>query len=213
MSMKQKIFNFFDNLLFSSVFLWAILIVLNFYNLKPEIIILFFFLVFLTLFLILYFRETLLFIIPRLNSFNCYLKSTEKLPVSNFLTKRELSLIFLIQFILFTKRFPQLSKFLLTNNYFWLILTVYGIFFDIFIFKLTSDFLIFLLLCLLIILIIRFKFKGRLSVGLALGFLILCPLLIIIKKELIAEKTAIWAYIFLAIGTIQLFLENSKDSN
>ena len=92
-----------------------------------------------------------------------------------------------------------------------LVLVLLGILLDIFIFKFTSDLLILILTALWILSVYHFKFKGKASIGLALGFLILCPFLLIFKKELIAEKAAIWAYMFLVVGVVQLFVEYLKE--
>ena len=51
------------------------------------------------------------------------------------------------------------------------------------------------------------KFDGRYAVGVALFFLILCPFLLIAKKEKIAETSAIFTYYFLVIGVLQQFIE------
>ena len=55
--------------------------------------------------------------------------------------------------------------------------------------------------------VFHFKFEGRVSISLALGFLILCPFLLIFNKETIAEKSAVWAYMFLLVGVIQMIIE------
>jgi hypothetical protein len=55
------------------------------------------------------------------------------------------------------------------------------------------------------------RFEGRVSVAGALIFLALCPFLLIFKKDPIAEKAAIWAYMFLVVGTIQMFVEYAKE--
>jgi len=87
-----------------------------------------------------------------------------------------------------------------------------GILMDIFIFKLTSDFLIFFLTALWVLTVKFYKFEGRVSVAVALGFLILCPFLLIFKKEAIAEKAAIWTYMFLVVGVIQeIWLLRSRN--
>lgn len=93
-----------------------------------------------------------------------------------------------------------------------LIIAGIGILFDIFIFRFTSDLLILFLVGLWIILIRRYKFEGRVSIGLALGLLILCPFLLILGKEPIVGKISIWVYLFLAVGSIQMFIENVKDT-
>ncbi|HUW22019.1 MAG TPA: hypothetical protein VMW41_05155 [Candidatus Bathyarchaeia archaeon] len=88
-----------------------------------------------------------------------------------------------------------------------------GIVLDILAFTFTSDWLILFLVCLWLLSIKRFKFTGIISVAGGLFFLFFCPFLLILKKESFAEKTAIWAYIFLAIGVAQMFVEYLKDEN
>lgn len=91
----------------------------------------------------------------------------------------------------------------------WLIfITGLGIFLDVFFLSFSSDLLILILTALWVLAVWLYKFDGRISVGIALGFLIICPILLVFKKEPIAEKAAIWVYMFLAIGVIQLFVEN-----
>lgn len=45
--------------------------------------------------------------------------------------------------------------------------------------------------------------NGRYAFGLALFFLILCPILLVLKKNEVAETSAVFAYLFLAAGAIQ----------
>lgn len=49
--------------------------------------------------------------------------------------------------------------------------------------------------------------KGKISISAGLIFLIMGSFFFIFKKEQLAEKTAIWAYMFLLIGVIQILLE------
>lgn len=44
---------------------------------------------------------------------------------------------------------------------------------------------------------------GRFAFGVAIFFLVLCPVLLAVKQDLVAEGAAIFAYYFLATGTIQ----------
>jgi len=39
----------------------------------------------------------------------------------------------------------------------------------------------------------------------------MCPFLLIFKKNLIAEKAAVWAYMFLVVGVIQMMIEYMKE--
>jgi hypothetical protein len=58
----------------------------------------------------------------------------------------------------------------------------------------------------------HYKFEGRVSIAIALFFLTLCPFLLIFKKEPIAEKAAIWAYMFLVVGVVkEIWLLRSRN--
>jgi len=208
---KAKIFNFLKKILYSSFFLWVLLIVLKRLNLKPEIKVSFFFFLFLLLFLIIFFRQILIFSILSLNKINIYLKLTKKSIDIKSRNALHLLPLLIHQFLKFLKGFPRFLKAVLTSYFFWLILGIFGILLDIFVLKFTSDLLILFLTGLWILSVCHFKFKGEASIGLALGFLILCPFLLIFKKGLIAEKSAIWAYMFLVVGVVELFVEYLKD--
>lgn len=82
-----------------------------------------------------------------------------------------------------------------------------GIFIDIFLFTPTADLVILFLTGLWVLTVWLYKFEGRVSIAGALVFLAMCPFLLIFKKELIAEKAAIWTYMFLVIGVAQEFIE------
>ena len=114
-------------------------------------------------------------------------------------------------FLLLWQVIKKIFKEYIFNQITILVLVILGILIDIFVLKFTSDLLILILTALWILSVYHFKFKGRTSIGLALGFLILCPFLLIFKKELIAEKAAIWAYMFLVVGAVQMFIEYVKE--
>jgi len=102
---------------------------------------------------------------------------------------------------------------LLLRNKFWiLLLTGVGIFIDIFIFDPTWDLVILFLTGLWILVIWLYKFEGKVSLAGGLVFLSLCPFLLIFKKEAIAEKAAIWAYMFLVVGVVQEFIEYLREN-
>lgn len=92
-----------------------------------------------------------------------------------------------------------------------LLLAVVGVFLDVFVFKFTSDLIILSLVIFWIFSVWRFRLKGEISVSAALVFLALCPFLLICKKDPVAEKAAVWAYMFLVVGVIQVFIENTKE--
>lgn len=93
-----------------------------------------------------------------------------------------------------------------------LFLGVLGILGDIFVLNFSSDLVILFLTGLWVWSVRRYQFEGRISIGGGLVFLIMCPLLLISKENPIAEKAAIWAYMFLLIGTIQLFIKEFKNN-
>ena len=113
-------------------------------------------------------------------------------------------------FIIFIIRF-FLKNWILSKKTFLLIVLL-GLFFDIFVFHSTSDLLILFLAGLWIWSIRIFKFNGRVSIIFALVFLLMRPFLLILDKELIAEKSAIWAYMFLVMGVIQEFIKSMKEN-
>ena len=118
---------------------------------------------------------------------------------------------FFTLFLFPLKIFKKIFKEYVFNQITLIILVILGILIDIFVFKFTSDFIILFLTGLWVLSIYRFKFEGRVSIGFALFFLILCPFLLIFKKELIAEKSAIWVYMFLVVGVGQMFIEYIRE--
>lgn len=51
---------------------------------------------------------------------------------------------------------------------------------------------------------------SRITAGIALVFLISCPVLLILKKENTAKRMAIYAYLFLVITTVLRIVEYKK---
>lgn len=107
--------------------------------------------------------------------------------------------------------FQVFREFVLSKNAVFF-LGITGILLDVFVFDFTSDFVILLLTGLWIWSIWLYKFEGRISAGVALIFLLICPFLLILRKESIAEKAAIWAYMFLLVGVGQMFIEYLKEN-
>ena len=178
-----------------------------------EIKISFFFFLFLFLFLIIYLKQILIFLIFSLNEINLFLKTVnERVEIKRKDVFTFFSLFF-YQFLKFLLGLPKFLKFILGNYFFWLSVTAFGIFLDIFVFKFTSDFIILFFTGLWILVVRHYKFEGRVSIGLALGFLILCPFLLILKQETVAEKAAIWTYMFLVVGVVQMIIEYAKEKD
>ena len=102
--------------------------------------------------------------------------------------------------------------FLKKHRLFFLVLSLFGILIDIFIFKFTSDLVILGLTGLWIGAVIGWRLEGRFSILGALIFLVMCPFLLIIKQEAIAEKAAIWTYMFLVVGVVQQMIELKRGT-
>ena len=86
-------------------------------------------------------------------------------------------------------------------------LTFLGLFFNIFISDSTSNLVILFLAGLWILVIRLYGYGGGVSVGMGLGFLMVCPFLLILEELAVAEKVAIWAFMFLLVGIGQQMLE------
>jgi len=151
---------------------------------------------------------------------NAFIKKTwieikDKFIIETKETQKEIirffPLAFLLTiFLLLWQVIKKIFKEYVFNQITLFVLVILGILLDIFVFKFTSDLLILFLTGLWILSIYHYKFEGRVSIGGALLFLTMCPFLLIFKKNLIAEKAAVWAYMFLVVGVIQLFIENFK---
>jgi len=80
---------------------------------------------------------------------------------------------------------------------------------DIFIVRKYSDNITSLLTLLWMFAVITYRIDARISFGLALIFLIFCPFLLSVTMVWIAEKSAIWAYMILVVGTFQSIFDIS----
>lgn len=95
---------------------------------------------------------------------------------------------------------------------FWvLVIAGVGVFVDTFFFDFSLDLIILALILLWVLSVWLYKFEGRVSIAVALVFLALCPFLLILNKEAVAEKSAIWAYVFLVVGVAQEVVEYRKS--
>lgn len=94
-------------------------------------------------------------------------------------------------------------KILLSRRLAALFLAVLGIFFDIFIIDSSSDLRILFLIGLWILSIRLHKFEAQVTMVIGLALLALCPFALIFSRSSVAEKAAIWAYLFLIVGVIQ----------
>jgi len=119
--------------------------------------------------------------------------------------------VILSLFSFFRQFLKALSRFILQPSIL-LVFAILGILTDIFVFDFTSDVIILILAGLWVWVVWHYKFKGEVSVSGALVFLIMCPFLLIFKKDLVAEKAANWAYMLLLIGVIQeIWLLRSRN--
>lgn len=98
---------------------------------------------------------------------------------------------------------PQIREVLEKHKFWVLIIAVVGICIDIFFFDFTSDLIILSLTFLWVLAVWLHGFEGRISVGICLGFLAVCPFLLIFDAQAVAEKFAVWAYMFLVVGVVQ----------
>jgi hypothetical protein len=89
----------------------------------------------------------------------------------------------------------------------FLLILAPSILFDIFMLPQVYDSITLWLTIFWIIVVTGYRLEGRFSYAAALSFLIICPISLIFKNEFIAEKAAIWTYMFLVVGTIQSLIE------
>lgn len=139
-------------------------------------------------------NEKIIFLLPILNN-----------RIGRFLAYKISSVI------LFFIEIFYLLKNTIFSKYVIFALCIFGIIFEIFIITSTVDWLILLFTCLWILVIILFKFKSKITIIGVLLFLVLTPILLVMKKDFLAEKTANWAYMFLLVGVIQLVWESRKE--
>ena len=84
---------------------------------------------------------------------------------------------------------------------------------DVFVFKFTSDLLTLIIAGYWIYTIRKNKFESKVSLFGGLAFLAICPLFILFKLNVPADKAATWAYIFLAIGVFQTLWKYRKEND
>jgi len=94
-----------------------------------------------------------------------------------------------------------------------MVFVILGIFVYIFILDFSSGLVILFLTASWVYVIQQYRFNGKFSVAGSFIFLMICPLLLIFDEKLIAEKAAIWAYIFLSLGVIQIVWESRSVSD
>ena len=87
-----------------------------------------------------------------------------------------------------------------------------GIYYEIFFLTGFSDSLVLFLLIFWLLTAKKFSFNSQVSAGVAIFFLALTPFYLISQKELLAEKSANWAYMFLVATVIQFWRESRKET-
>lgn len=81
---------------------------------------------------------------------------------------------------------------------------------QVFFMNVANNYAYLLLIGLWALLILIYRFESSVSYLLGLFFLLLCPVLLIINQELIAENAAIWIYFFLVVGTAEALVELAR---
>lgn len=89
----------------------------------------------------------------------------------------------------------------------FLTLVIPAILFDIFILPQNYDTVTVLLTIFWVIVVIGYRLESRFSFAITLSFLIICPISLAFGNEFVAEKAAIWTYMFLVVGTVQSMIE------
>lgn len=91
-------------------------------------------------------------------------------------------------------------------------LALMSILFESFFFSTSNSFQVLLITALWVFLVLVYKFEREISISSGLIFLSFIPVLLIFKSKVLTEKAAIWAYVFLVIGTIQAILAYWKEN-
>ena len=107
----------------------------------------------------------------------------------------------------------KLINFLKSWRYIFFFLFIMAIVIDVFVLKKNSDLFLIFSAFLWILTLIGFRLEYRFSILSAILFLVLSSFFLWIQLRAIAEKLAVWAYIFLLIGIIQQIINNKKRPN
>ena len=100
----------------------------------------------------------------------------------------------------------------LSYQYLSLLATIF-ISYDIFWLTKTYDFIFLAILLLWGLISRRFRFESRIAAVFTLGFMVLVPVMMLFGQEVYAEKTAVWAYLFLSITVIQHIYEKRHTTH
>lgn len=104
----------------------------------------------------------------------------------------------------------RLIKKIIFSRWALLITFILGIIFDTFFLYFVSDLITLPLTVLWFIIIWVYALKSKVSFLGGTILFVLCPILMLAQKEIGAEKSAIWAFVFLVAGAIQMFFEEDK---
>lgn len=99
---------------------------------------------------------------------------------------------------------------ILFSKYNFLFFSLFGILFEIIYIPTSIDAILIFLTLIWVLTIRMFKFKGELSVKIALLLLVLCPYYLGRNQNFMAEKIAVWVFLFLVVGVLQIIWENRK---
>lgn len=136
------------------------------------------------------------------DSENSFTVSIQFLPLFTYLA---IFSFFIFIFFEFIKVF--LLKICRFFRYPAFIISLTLIFIDIFFIPKSNDIFILFVLFFWTVFIIGFHAEARISFLFALVYLVICPVFILLQKEAVAEKSAIWAYMMLVAGTVQSIIE------
>lgn len=105
----------------------------------------------------------------------------------------------------------KLNNILYKIRYFTLGIFSFGLFMDIFIFSESNTFFQLFLFFLVIVNVVAFNPDSLFLFRFMGIFLIMTISFLVLRSDSIAEKSAIWAYIFLMLGTIRHIVDLRKE--
>lgn len=141
--------------------------------------------------------------------FNSYLlkKANSLLDSSDFRFSLILSFSFFILYLAFLF-LPKISQIAYLTIFVFLLFVFWEMFYTV----RNYDFNYLILSFLWLIINRFFGFNGKLSVWLGILFLFFCSIFLLLGNEMLAEKTSVWAYLFLLVGVILSWVDDYLDS-
>lgn len=119
--------------------------------------------------------------------------------------------LFIGYLIAYSFTFFKLLGETLFSRYLFLALAFFGILFEIIYLPVSIDSILIILILIWAITVYRFKLKGEFSIKVALILLPLCPFLLSRKQDFLAEKVAVWVFLFLVVGVLGMVWEGRKQ--